>query len=540
MATFLSNFSNFDLLSVGIAVAGMLILGFVTFLNNLKSASNRTIFYLAIAASAWGIINYAAYQTHTPEIAFWLLRLVMFCSIWAAFFTFSLALVFPSAERQTSRFYTWFVIPLAIVTAAATLTPFVFSKIAEVGADGSIIRISNGPGIALYGFTITLLNIGGVFLLIRKIIRSKKEERKPLIIVLFGVILMLALIMVFNFVLPAFLENTSFIPLGALFLFPFIALTSYAILRHKLMGVKVVATEILTFVLAIVSLGQVIFSENLASTVFSTGVFILVLSFGIMLIRSVQREVEQRERLQKLTTELAEKNEKLKELDKLKDEFLSFASHDLKSPVAKMKQWASLIYDKTYNTPPQIEDTAFKIKNTADRAIRLVDEFLNIRKLEEGKIEYVFEDKDIVAFAKGLVSDFELIAKQKNLAVSFNGPANPIICNIDTTKIRQVIENLIDNSIKYTETGSIAVTVTEEQKSVLISIKDTGGGMEKEILGDLFTQFKREAGVAKKIQGTGLGLYIAKQFVIGHHGEVWAESEGRGKGSQFYVRLPKK
>ena len=110
----------------------------------------------------------------------------------------------------------------------------------------------------------------------------------------------------------------------------------------------------------------------------------------------------------------------------------------------------------------------------------------------------------------------------------------------DEVRLRQVIQNLIENAIKYTQKGFVKVnlrlTTDDQQQGVLFSVSDSGMGIKPEVLPELFDQFKR-AKEARLIQGTGLGLYIAREIVKAHKGEIWAESEGEGRGSTFYVRL---
>jgi signal transduction histidine kinase len=111
-----------------------------------------------------------------------------------------------------------------------------------------------------------------------------------------------------------------------------------------------------------------------------------------------------------------------------------------------------------------------------------------------------------------------------------------IILKADEQKLRQVIQNLIENAIKYTDKGFVKVELKEDKDSVLISVIDSGRGISKELLPNLFKQFSRDSSV-KKIQGTGLGLYIAREIIKDHHGKIWAESEGEGKGAMFCVRM---
>ena len=143
-----------------------------------------------------------------------------------------------------------------------------------------------------------------------------------------------------------------------------------------------------------------------------------------------------------------------------------------------------------------------------------------------------------------------MLASQKKLEFTFECAEEKIMIKADEQRLRQVILNLIENSIKYTEKGFVKVKcqmsdVSAEggsasggkgQKSVLFSVSDSGLGIKKEVLPEIFDQFKR-AKEARQIQGTGLGLFIAREIVKAHNGEIWAESEGEGKGSRFYARL---
>jgi signal transduction histidine kinase len=329
--------------------------------------------------------------------------------------------------------------------------------------------------------------------------------------------------------------------LYSLFVLPiFLFMIIYSITDLQIFQLRLIGTQLLTYIMIALVGSQFFFLENTTNQILTLITFVLALSFGVVLSRDARRELKQRERLEKLTQELASANTRLKELDEQKSQFLSFASHDLKSPINIIKQFATLIADGTYKEPAKVAETINKIRTTADRAAGLVDDFLDIRKIEEGKMDYAFETKDLISFVRGISEDYAPLAKaQKNIEISFESKIPSLNVKIDTTRFRQVIQNLLSNSLKYTETGWIKVLLTEEQNTALITVKDSGIGMEEELLPNLFEQFSRAPGVAKKIQGTGLGLYISKQIVKAHQGEIWAESEGKGKGSSFFVRLKK-
>ncbi len=252
------------------------------------------------------------------------------------------------------------------------------------------------------------------------------------------------------------------------------------------------------------------------------------------------RDVAQREQLQILSDDLKTANTKLTELDKLKSQFLSFASHQLRTPLTTIKWHAQLLLEGTGGElPEKAKETIFKMEDSANKLVELVNEFLNLRKLEEGKMEYTFETIDINKLVAEIVESLQQIAIHKKLELTFTGLPSPILCSLDRQKFTQVIQNLVDNSLKYTDTGSVRVSIElTTNKHARILVTDTGHGIDPSIIDKLFEQFMRDKADAVKIEGTGLGLYIAKQIVEAHHGKVWATSPGLKKGSAFIVELP--
>ena len=178
------------------------------------------------------------------------------------------------------------------------------------------------------------------------------------------------------------------------------------------------------------------------------------------------------------------------------------------------------------------------IRASSDRLIALVNNLLDLRRLEEGKIEYNMTDFDIRALTASVVDEMKSFAKAKGLELSLEAPDGVLTIHADQEKIRQVITNLVDNSIKYTEHGFVRVQLRMTNNELRITVSDSGIGIPADLIPNLFEQFNRGSQEAKKIQGTGLGLYIAKMFMLAHKGKVWAESEGSGKGSTFTMELP--
>ncbi len=341
-------------------------------------------------------------------------------------------------------------------------------------------------------------------------------------------------------------DNTRYIPLGALFTFPFVIFTAVAILKRHLFNIKVAATAVLVFILSVVLLVEVIFSETLLMIIFRGCVFFLFLVFGINLIRSVIKEIRQRERLEVLrlkleqsNSDLENANEKLKGLDKLKSEFVSLASHQLRSPLTAIKGYASMVVDGDYGeVNKEAKDAISRIYESSQNLAKIVEDLLNVSKIEQGGMKYDMAPFDMNEVAESVTKELSIVAEGKGLKMNFlSEGVKDCMVNGDKDKIRQVVINFVDNSIKYTKTGEINVKVEKVGDKVLFSVKDTGMGMTPEIKATLFQKFARGEGARMNTSGTGLGLYLTKEISEAHGGRVYVESEGMGKGSTFFMEL---
>ena len=532
---------NFDLLSVAVAIAAMGVLGFVVFLQNRKSTTSQHFFCLSLTIIFWSAVNYAAYKSQSSVTILWLLRLVMFFAVWFAFTVFNFLYAFPDENKKFPVWYKVIFIPLAIITAVVCLTPLVFSEVMELSPAGGASRVANGPGIILFGLTALVFNLSGITSLLIKTTRAVGQEKLRYKYVLSGVFITLALIAVFNFILPAFFDNPRFIPLSALFIFPFVAFTSYAILRYKLFNIRVVGTAVLIFLLSVVTFSEVIFANDFALIVYRSAVFLLVLVFGILLIRDMLREVEQREKLTTLNEKLQVAYKEVERLSKAKSEFISIASHQLRTPLTAIKGYISMILEGSYG---KIVDRAkIPIENvykSNQRLINLVNDLLSISRIESGKMGLEPEESSIEEIIMGAIDDLKITAEKKKLYLKFEKPTESLPkIMLDKDKMRQVILNLVDNAIKYTPKGGVAIEAQILDSRCRILIRDTGEGMNEEELTKIFESFSRgTVGTKAYTEGVGLGLYIARRFVEMHRGRVWAESEGKDKGSTFYIELP--
>lgn len=543
MLNSINNFNtlgNLNLLVVGLTIAAIGLLGVIVYFNNPKSATNRTFLLFTLTANVYACFNFISYQVTSATAAIWLIRLVIFSAIWYAFSLFQLLYVFPAENFKFSQWYKKGLIPLTALTSIFNLTPYVFSKIEESFSVGQVALATPQPGVILFGVMSMCLVFGGIFVLAKKFLIAEGNEKKQLKFVVIGTAVTYSLIIIFNLVLPAFFGNVKFVPLVPVFTIPFIILTAYSIVKHHLLNVKVIATEVLTFVLSAISLFEVILSNSAAILIFRLSIFALVLAFGTLLIKSVRKEVQQREQLEILSKQLEEANKQLKILDQARAEFITIASHQLRTPPATIKWYLSAVLAGDYGPlPAEIKEVVEKTNRTNSSLISLIDDMLNVSRIERGKMEFLFKETNPQKLAELTFEQLLPIAKEKHLELVFQPPAQPLPSLMaDEEKLRQVMNNIIDNALKYTKQGRIEMKIFQDNNDVVFEVKDTGKGFETEEQEAIFGKYMRGKDAQNHSTGLGLGMYVAKAIIEQHHGKIWAQSPGANKGSTFAFSIP--
>jgi GGDEF domain-containing protein len=233
-------------------------------------------------------------------------------------------------------------------------------------------------------------------------------------------------------------------------------------------------------------------------------------------------------------------NEELRRLNRLKSEFIATVSHELRTPLAVIKEFSTIMFDEI---PGKINNAQKEylgiINDNIDRLTRLVDNLLDISKIEAHKVELKRELTDIVKLAKMASSGFEPFAKNKKLEMRYDFPGNKVELYIDKDAISEVFINLLSNAVKFTEKGHIEISIVDKEKEVECAVSDTGIAISEENMPKIFgkfEQFGRLEGPGEK--GTGLGLTISKSLIELHHGNIRVESKP-GHGTRFTFTLPK-
>ncbi len=349
-----------------------------------------------------------------------------------------------------------------------------------------------------------------------------------------------------NLIFPV-INIFDFTWLGPIFTLILVASIFIAILRYHLFNIKLIITELFAILIIVMLLVDLFLEKNSALLTIKAVVLAVVAIFAYFLIKSVYQEVALREQVQKLAkgleksnSDLELANNKLKELDQLKSEFLSLATHQIRAPLTAIKGYASLVLEGDYGQiSPQVEGAVKNIFESCQNLVLIVGDFLDISRIEQGRMKYEMVDFDIILVTKDIIEKLRPNIESSGLTISFESIVDKQIVCLDQNKIRQVVGNIIDNSIKYTKEGGIKVSISIEDPFIKISVKDTGIGISKDDIPKLFAKFVRAKDASKtNVIGTGLGLYIAKQMVEAQGGRVYVQSEGLGKGSDFIIMLP--
>jgi len=323
----------------------------------------------------------------------------------------------------------------------------------------------------------------------------------------------------------------------------FIGFLSYIIVQYNAFRIKMVAATALVFGLVALIAAQFIYVRTQGALVLTAVTLFLAACFGILLIRSVRKEVKQREKIERLAQDLEKANVRLKALDKQKSEFVSIASHQLRSPLTSIRGYASLLTEGSFGAiPEKAREPLERIESSAKNMALAVEDYLNVSRIESGHMNYEVADFNLRTEIEAVTDDIRPTALKQGLVLLFRSDLkSKAIISADQGKVIQIAHNLINNSIKYTPKGTITVFMRDDikNKTVSVDIIDTGIGMTEETIDKLFQKFSRadDANDVNK-NGSGLGLFVAHKMAEAMGGDITAHSAGPKKGSRFTLTLP--
>ncbi|HCX27570.1 MAG TPA: hypothetical protein DHI91_00310 [Candidatus Portnoybacteria bacterium] len=232
--------------------------------------------------------------------------------------------------------------------------------------------------------------------------------------------------------------------------------------------------------------------------------------------------------------------DKLAQANKMKTEFVSVASHQLRTPLSSMRWALNLLLDEHFQGSEQ-EKTSYleSVQESAERMIKLVNDLLDVSRIEMGRMIFAPRQTNLYIIAQKIIGSLTPYAKANNVALTLDAPETLPNVFTDPDRILLVVQNLIENAIKYTKgQGEVSVTMANDAKNVKVAIRDNGVGIPTSEQKYIFQKFFRSDNIMKhQTVGTGLGLFIAKSVVEESHGNIWFQSK-EGLGSTFYFTLP--
>tara|TARA_B100000508_G_scaffold141090_1_gene146264 strand:+ start:6099 stop:7763 length:1665 start_codon:yes stop_codon:yes gene_type:complete len=518
--------------------------GLFVFLSNRKSLAARLLLLLTTAFALWSAFDLVTWiGVDSRYIMFsWATLISMDMLIYVL--SFYLLYVFLYKQNLKPLYLLILFAPLLpiIIFAPTTLNLLYFDTVSCNAIDGFIAES--------YLYTTELgVYLAMILTFVVYLFKSKDNRTDKLKASYFSLSLLLFLgIFLSTNSLASYYDTNPFLwsltQYGLFGMALFVAVLGFLIVRYNAFNIKLLAAQALVISLISVVSSMFLFTENTTNDVM-VGISLVLVSFGgYLLINSVKREVKQREELEKLTKQLEKANVRLKQLDKMKSEFVSIASHQLRSPITSIRGYASLILEGTYGKiTKKMKEPLERIEQSSHLMAVAIEDYLNVSRIEAGNMKYNLSDFNLRDEVDNICDDIRPQALKRGLVLLFRTDLKSKgVVNADLGKTVQIVQNLITNSIKYTEKGSVTVRVWDDvakKKSIYVDITDTGIGMSKETLETIFQKFERADNAnSVNIHGTGLGLFVALKMAEAMGGTITAHSDGDGEGSRFTFELP--
>lgn len=521
------------------AIIISLFFGIFVYFKSGRSLLGKILLLISISFSLWAICNLIVWITVDSITYSFFWSFFEILSVLFYFLILYFGYVFIEEKDISFRMKFIFVVLLLPIIVLSSTNYYL------IGFNATICDAIMNDKFLYYVYALKLVVFfGSLVLLFSKYKKYQKDVVKRKKIILIGAGLMFLL---FSFLITQYFGDlvfTGYYDLEFYGLFGmtfFMGVLAFMIVKFKAFNIKLIGAQALVAALILLIGSQFFFIKTTINFILTGVTFILAVGFGWFIVKSVKEEIKRKEELQKISDSLVVTNDRLRELDNAKSEFISIASHQLRTPLTAIKGYTSLLLEGSYGkVSPAVQDVLDKVYTINNRLVELVENLLNISRIEAGRIQYNFEMVWLEPLVKELVDMFTVAAKNKNLKLTFKLPEQMLPkMTIDPNKIKEVVSNLIDNALKYTKKGEIIVSVEAKEASARIIVADTGMGISRDDKVKLFEKFIRSKETASMfVSGSGLGLYIGKSFVEAHGGKVWAESEGIGKGSRFIVELP--
>ncbi len=512
------------------AILVALLVGFGIFYKTKKSAIGINILLINLLFSVWAIFDLILWATNKPSsvMFFWSMQILIEPIIYL--FGFYLTYIFIKNKIPSFR---------SMAIGALIYLPIIIFLPSSYNLLGvNLTDCTAIEGIIAQYFTY-IIEIFFIILILITMdngykINTDQNRKKEILTFGLGVI---AFLLAFSWgnLIGSFTENWTLAQAGLIGMPIFVAFLAYSVVKFHSFNIKLFGAQTLMATLWFLVLG-ILFIRSIDNVRIVTIITLfLVTVVGYLLVKSVEREVERKEQLLKLNVEL-------EKLIQQRDSLMHLINHKVKGSFTHSKYIFAGMLDGTFGEiSEEIKKRSEQGLEANDNGIKTIDLILNSANLQKGTVKYDMKNFGFRDVLEKIIGEKNIEAKKKNLQIEKEIKDNTTYNVLgDAFWIKEAINNLIENSIKYTKEGKISIKLEKiKDKTILLTITDTGVGITTEDMKNLFTEGGRGKDSVKiNVDSTGYGLYSVKLIVEAHKGHVYAESDGQNKGSKFYLELP--
>lgn len=513
---------NFLLLNLIIALLFTAIttlsVGLLILVKSGENKANRHYAYTAFSVTVWTIFQTAVVLTDSAEVGLFFIRFMMIGVWMIPAFQISFTVYYLNLDKYKLFAKVGFV--LSFISVVVGFTPYMFSGVASI----PFIKYWSGPGF-YYHIALAIFLIYGFFVLYELFlasIRLKGDKRNQAAYFFWSTLIGYAggstnFLYSYGIVIPYVHPFATYL-VG---IYPIVV--AYAILRHQLMDIKVVAKKTFFYAisLAFISGAMVLvsflsswFAENIPG--FKYWLVPLIAGLVAFLVGQVFWT-------------------KSKEVDKLKYEFITVAAHKLRTPLTEIKWGMDALKEKESDAEKM--RLINSVQSANNRLIELTNELLMVSKTETARRDYNFEKINLERLARNIINDFQYQIKERGIKLDYKYERNLPMVMADRLRIGSVIQMLLENAVQYTK-NKINISIDTYKDNVIFHIEDNGIGIKKDDQTFIFSKlYRSHEAYLTETEGTGIGLFLAKRIIDNHRGKIGVKSEGRGRGSVFWFGL---
>jgi len=542
--------------------------------------------YFAVMGATLGLISVANYFSLTaygsPERTLFWIRTVMVLVAIVITFLYGFGISYENRLYKFSLKRGLLIGAIGVIVAIISASPLTYQSI-SFADDGTIVP-HTGPGMIAAGMFVLPVFVATVIAMIKNARRAVPEQKRKINIALYAFLLCFGVQIITSFVVVAAFGYTKLVPVGNLLSLAYIVLITMSILRYKIINLNVASSIVFVVILGVMLFADIFSASNIEGRIYKIIVFFAAAIIEYQFIKAIIVDTKRKKQLEYYSQELRELNDKLKVTDAMKTEFISMASHELLTPISAIEGYLSMMVDEKIVAVgnPKAEKYLQSVYKSSNRLARLVADLLNVSRIEEGRLLVEKKAVSVLEMLQSTVDELKFKAQTSHIKISYTSQVSgqEALAYADSDKIKEVLVNLTGNALKFNKPGGAvrlwaqawptqavqqrynqmarfvvdkpehgdgalrrvvnqSYTQMVGDKQIVIAVADNGVGISCEDIGKLFQKFSRVGDWStQEVQGTGLGLYVSKAIVEMHHGKIWVESPGEGKGSVFYFSLP--